>query len=194
MQFNGFFQVGDGLCGLLQARERDDSQEMMGRRKTRKHFQGLLQGFGGLLEFLFVKVGQALVIQGLGIIGPACERKAEAKSQDQNTDGYGSQTSYVHNASTLFLRGLVMKTGFPTFTFRRRTAFFPPHQDQVRLSIPLPMGEGMGEGRPRWLKCIQRSQVVVSTVESKGRILGILRAVSPSGSVRIRIEQVLCTG
>ena len=106
MQLNGFFQVGDGLCGLLQARERDDSQEMMGSRKTRKHFQGLLQGFGGLLEFLFVKVGQALVIQGLSLIGPACERKAEAQSKDQNTDGYGSQTSYVHNASILFLRGL----------------------------------------------------------------------------------------
>ena len=43
VQFNGFFQVGDGLVGLLQARKRDDPQEMMRSGKTRKFFQRLFQ-------------------------------------------------------------------------------------------------------------------------------------------------------
>ena len=87
MQLNGFFQVGDGLVGLLQAGKRDDPQEMMRRCKTRKHLQGLLQGFGGLLEFLFLKVTQALVVQGLSFIcRQARERKGKAQREAQDAD------------------------------------------------------------------------------------------------------------
>ena len=79
MQLNGFFQVGDGLIGLLQAGKRDDPQKMMRGCKTGKHVQGLLQGFGGLLEFLFVRVIRALVEQVLGFIRrQARERTGEA--------------------------------------------------------------------------------------------------------------------
>ena len=68
--------------------------------KTGKHVQGLLQGFGGLLEFLFVRVIRALVKQVLGFIRrQARERKGEAQREDQDTDRLYSEELSVHNAS-----------------------------------------------------------------------------------------------